>query len=65
MSENYIRNHFEDIKAYANVIESRLDDESCTVESVLRYNEEVLSLAKKHKVNYVLIDDSYDFEIDL
>lgn len=65
MSENYIRNHFEDIKAYANVIESRLDDESCTVERVLRDNEEVLSLAKKHKVNYVLIDDSYDFKIDL
>ena len=27
MSERYIRNHFSDIKKYANVIENRLDDE--------------------------------------
>ena len=27
MSENYIRNHFDDIIKYANVIERRLDDE--------------------------------------
>ena len=35
MSENYIRNHFSDIKKYANMIESRLDDDGCTLESVL------------------------------
>ena len=27
MSENYIRNHFNDIKKYANIIENRLEDE--------------------------------------
>ena len=64
MSENYIRNHFDDIKAYANVIESRLDDD-CTFESVLKDNAEILSLVQKHNLNYILIDDSYDFEIDL
>ena len=36
MSEDYIRNHFSDIKRYANVIENRLDDEWCTLESVLK-----------------------------
>ena len=30
MSEKYIRNHFTDIKKYANAIENRLDDEWCT-----------------------------------
>ena len=65
MSENYIRNHFDDIKKYANVIENRLDDEWCTIESLLADNTEVLSLAQKHNVNYVFIDDEYKIDIDL
>ena len=65
MSEEYIRNHFADIKKYANVIENRLDDEWCTVESVLTDNAEVLALAKKHNANFVLIDDQYEINIDL
>ena len=64
MSENYIRNHFADIKGYANVIENRLDDD-CTLESVLEDNARVFALAQKHKQNYVLIDDEYKVEIDL
>ena len=65
MSENYIKNHFEDIKKYANVIENRLDDEWCTLESVLTDNAQILELAKKHKVNHILIDDKYEVDIDL
>jgi len=65
MSENYIRNHFAAIKKYANVIENRLDDEWCTMESVLEDNAEILKLAQMHKVNYILIDDKYDINIDL
>ncbi len=65
MSENYIRNHFDDIKKHASIIENRLDDEWCTLESVLADNAQVLELAQKHKVNYILIDDKYDVEIDL
>ena len=65
MSEEYIRNHFADIKKYANVIENRLDDEWCTVESVLTDNAEVLALAKKHNANFILIDDQYEINIDL
>ena len=63
MSENYIRNHFSDIKQYANVIENRLDDAYCTLESVLEDNACMLKLAREHDVNYILIDDRY--EIDL
>ena len=65
MSENYIRNHFADIKGYANTIENRLDDEWCTIESVLADNAEVLSLAKKNNVNYILIKDKYEISIEL
>ena len=65
MSEKYIRNYFADIKKYANVIENRLDDEWCTMESVLEDNAKVLSLAQKHNVNYILIEDEYEINVDL
>ena len=62
MSENYIKNHFDDIKKYENVIENRLCDD-CTIENVLNDNKSVLELAKKYNVNYVLIDDKYEIDI--
>ena len=65
LSESYIKNHFADVKKYASVIENRLDDEGCTIESVLEDNARYLELANKHKVNYLLIDDKYEFAIDL
>ena len=65
MSEKYIRNHFADIKKYANVIENRLDDEWCTMESVLADNAECLSLARQYHANYILIEDRYEISIDL
>ena len=65
MTEKYIRNHFADIKKYANVIENRLDDEWCTMESVLADNLEMLTLAREHNVNYILIDDKYKINIEL
>ena len=65
MSEEYIRNNFADIKKYANVIENRLDDEWCTLESVLDDNAEILKRAKMNNVNYILIDDKYEINIDL
>ena len=63
MSEKYIKNHFDDIKKYANIIENRLDDEDCTMESVLNDNAQILNLAKKHNVDYILIDDEYEINI--
>ena len=65
MSEEYIRNHFADIEKYANTIENRLDDEWCTMESVLADNAEMLDLAQRYNVNYILIEDKYEINIDL
>ena len=62
MSEKYIKNHFADIKTYANVIEARIDDD-CTIESVLADNAQILALAQKHNVNYILIEDKYEINI--
>ena len=63
MTEEYIRNHFADIKKYANIIEKRLDDE-CTMAGVLADNAQMLSLAQKHNVNCILIEDKYEINVD-
>jgi len=65
MSENYIRNYFSNIKEYASVIESRLDDDWCTLENVLIDNLQFLDLAKKYNVNIIYIDDKYKVDIEL
>ena len=64
MSENYIRNHFDDIKKFATVIEKRIDDD-CSIDGLLQDNSQVLNVCKKHNTNYVLIDDEYKINIDL
>ena len=65
MSESYIKNNFTDIKKYANVIENRLDDEECTMESVLADNAEMLENVRRYNLNYILIDEKYEINIDL
>ena len=65
MSEGYIRDHFADIIAYANVIENRIYDDSLTMECLLADNAEMLALAQKYNVPYVLIEGRYDICIDL
>lgn len=65
MSEEYIRNNLDDIKKYANVIENRLDDDYCTLETVIEDNKRILELARQHKVKYILIEDKYEINIDL
>ena len=65
MTEEYIERHFDDIKKYANIVENRLDDVWCTLESVLEDNAEMLALAQKRDVNYILIQDEYEINIDI
>ena len=62
LSENYIKTHFNDIKKFANVIENRKEDE-LSLELVLTDNKQMLELAKKHNVNYILINDKYEINI--
>ena len=63
MSEGYIRTHYEDIKAYANVAEQRLDDSDCTLESLLRDNAHTLEMCRKYGVPYTLIENDYRIDI--
>lgn len=61
MSENYIRNHFNDIKKYENIIENRLYDD-CTREELMNDNA---YYAENFGVDCVFIDDKYDFDVNL
>ena len=65
MSNKYITNHFNDIKKYANAVENRMEDGSCTIETVLRDNAEILEQCRNYNVNYLLIDDEYQVDIEL
>lgn len=65
LSEKYISKHFDDIKKYADIIEKRLDDSYCILESVLTDNAYYLKKARKYNLNYLLIDDEYKLDIDI
>ena len=65
LSEKYIRNHFSDILKFADIIEKRLDDGYCTINNILADNKKMLELAKKHNVNYILIENDYQIDIDI
>mgnify|MGYP003571503601 CR=1 FL=1 len=56
MSKNYIIQHFDDIKKYANVIEKRLDDSDFTKDNALQANERILQQCEKHHLPYRLIE---------
>lgn len=62
MSEAYIWAHYHDIKTYASAIEHRMDDEGCTLESLIRDNAEVLEQCRKYGVEYTLIDGTYQVD---
>ncbi len=65
MSERYIREHFQDIRRYAGIIERRQDDGDCTVASLIRDNAEALALCRRHGVDYTCIDSVYPADIDI
>ena len=65
MSRNYIQNHFDDIKKYANIIEKRINDDYCTLEMVLEDNAKRLEDCRKYNCDYILVDDNYQINIDL
>ena len=63
-SENYIKKYFDNIQKHACIIEKRLDDKY-SLEDAIKDNAQVLKLAKKYTVNYILIDDKYDINVEL
>ncbi len=64
MSEAYIRGHFPDIQAYADVVEKRHDGD-CGMDALIRDNAEALKMCQKYGLDYRLIDDGYLTDMDL
>jgi len=62
LSADYIKANYNAVKQYASVIETRLDDSDCTVESLLADNAYYLAQAQKHGQPYVLIDKEYNID---
>lgn len=61
MTENYIRNHFDDIKKYENIIEKRLYDD-CTAENLIKDNA---YFAEKFPEDCIVIEDDYNFQVNI
>ena len=59
MSDEYIISHFGDIKAHGSDIESRLDDSDCTVEQVMKDNQQIINGYKSYEEKITLITDNY------
>lgn len=65
LSENYIRKHFEDIKAFANIIERRLDDSDYTIEEAVEDNALALRMCREYNLSYILVEDKYAFDVEI
>ena len=65
MSERYIRQHFADIRRYADCVEHRLDDAGFTAELALRDNAANLAMCRQYGCRYIWIDEEYCVDIRL
>ena len=59
MSEDYIKNHFDDIKRNADIIETRLDDSDFSIESSIKDNEDYLIGCKQNGCSFYLMSDRF------
>ena len=65
MTDDYIRAHFEQIRAHANDVEKRMDDSGCTQEWLMEINREVLAQCRMHGCCCHLMDDEYNIKPDI
>lgn len=63
LSEGYIRTHFDEIRAHANVIETRLDDSGLNREELIRENRENWEQCRKFGCPWIRIDADYPREM--
>lgn len=65
MSEKYIDNHFDDIVKYESIIERRISDSDFNAKSLIEENKNILRECISRGLNYILIDESYDVDIEI
>ena len=64
MSRNYIESHFDDIRNHGSAIEQRLDDSGLSKDGLIRDNENALRLCRENGCDYILLDHSYNIELE-
>ena len=65
MSEKYIDNHFDDIIKYESIIERRISDSDFNAKALIEENKNILRECISRGLNYILIDESYDVDIEI
>lgn len=65
LSEEYIRTHFDQIKARANIIENRLGDGGLCVDRLVEDNRYNLEKCKEYSLPYIYIEDVYEVDFDV
>ena len=65
MTADYIENNFADIRKYENVIEKRKYGGNFDKQNLIQDNENNLRLCKKFGLNYIVIENEYEVEIEL
>ena len=63
MTQDYIEQHFDEIKNNADSIEHRLDDSHLSKDILIQENLNNLHLCKEHHCNYLLIRQDYEAEM--
>lgn len=64
MSGRYIKNHFNEIKKYANVVEKRINDDWCTIDQLCRDNAKMWRQCRHYHADCLLIDETYPADMD-
>ena len=64
MSTNYLRNHFDDVIRYENIIEKRLSND-VSQNDLIRDNEYILEKCIENQNDYILIDNDYIVDLNL
>lgn len=62
MSEDYIRNHYEDITRYEDAIEQRMTQAFSSKESFIDDNKRNLDMCRVYDCSYILIDHEYNLD---
>lgn len=65
MTEKYIRNNYDNIKMYENIIENRKKQEDIKIDELIKENKYNLDMCRKYGNEYVLIDDKYDINLEI
>ena len=63
LSREYIENHFDVIRSYANAAEKRLDDSGLDMAQLVRDNERNLAGCREHGCQYILVCKDYEAEM--